>query len=107
MRSMAQTNDLTVGAGSAASTPFQKYWQAYMQQCKGQPATAVSKMAGENWKALSTEEKKQFEDEYALKKKAYQEAMAAHKKSRAGGQAGDAGENKEEDDHGKASKGGA
>ena len=83
-----------------------------MQQCKGQPATAVSKMAGEKWKALSTAEKKPFEDEYALKKKAYQEAMAAYKKkayqepmaaykkSGGGGQAGDAGEDKEEEDSG-------
>ena len=63
-------------------------------------------MAGETWKALNVAEKKPFEDEYALKKKAYQEAMAAYKKSRVGGQAGDAGENKR-DDNGKASKGGA
>lgn len=84
-----------------------KHRQAFMQQCKGQPATAVSKMAGEKWKAFSAAEKKPFEDEYALMKKAYQEAMAAYKKSRGGGQAGDAGENKEEVDDGKDSKGGA
>ena len=77
-----------------------------MQQCKGQPCTEVSKMAGEKWKACSAAEKKPFQDEYDLVKKAYQEAMAAYKKSRVGGQAGDAGENKRDDD-GKARKGGA
>ena len=92
--------------GGAFGCYLAKHRQAFMQQCKGQPATAVCKMAGEKWRAFSVAEKKPFEDEYALMKKAYQEAMAAFKKSRGGGQAGDAGENKRDDD-GKARKGGA
>ena len=84
-----------------------KHRQAFVQQCKGQPATAVSKMAGEKWKALSTAEKKPFQDEYALLKKAYQESMAAYKKSRGGSQVADAGEQKEEYDNGTSRKGGA
>ena len=75
--------------GGAFGCYLAKHRQEFMQQCKGQPATAVSKMAGEKWKALSAAEKKPFEDEYALKKKAYDEAMAAHKRSGGGSQAGD------------------
>ena len=92
--------------GGAFGCYLAKHRQEFMQKCKGQPCTEVSKMAGEKWKACSAAEKKPFQDEYDLVKKAYQEAMAAHKKSRVGGQAGDAGENKRDDD-GKARKGGA
>ena len=94
-------------AGGAYGCYLAKNRAAFTEQCKGLSVTAVSKMAGEKWQKLSTAEKKPFEDEYAVKKKAYEEALATYKKSRGGGQAGDAGENKEEDDHGKASKGGA
>ena len=93
--------------GGAYGCYLAKNRAAFTEQCKGLSVTAVTKVAGDKWQKLSTAEKKPFEDEYAVKKKAYEEALATYKKSRGGGQAGDAGENKEEDDHGKASKGGA
>merc|ERR1719409_2646231 len=49
-----------------------------MKECKGQPITAVTKLAGERWKALSAAEKKPFEDEYETKKAAYAEAMKSY-----------------------------
>ena len=42
---------------------------------KGQPITAISKLAGERWKQLGEEEKKPFEAEYAAKLEAYKVAM--------------------------------
>merc|ERR1719253_1720365 len=46
-----------------------------MKECAGQPITAVSKIAGERWKALSAADKKPFEEEYEIKKAAYVAAM--------------------------------
>ncbi|CAJ1378315.1 unnamed protein product [Effrenium voratum] len=51
---------------------------AFADQCKGQPVTAVTKLASEKWKALSEEEKKVFEEEYQTKKAAYEEAMKSY-----------------------------
>jgi len=48
---------------------------AFMKECAGQPITAVSKIAGERWKALSEADKKPFQDEYETKKVAYMAAM--------------------------------
>merc|ERR1712194_771186 len=45
---------------------------------KGQGVTGVAKMAGERWKALSAAGKKPFEEEYAKKKVAYDEAMKSY-----------------------------
>mmetsp|Transcript_92881 Transcript_92881/g.153598 ORF Transcript_92881/g.153598 Transcript_92881/m.153598 type:complete len:204 (+) Transcript_92881:119-730(+) len=39
---------------------------------------AVTKLAGDRWKAMSAKDKKVFEDEYAEKKKAYDEAMKSY-----------------------------
>ena len=85
-------------AGGAYGCYLAKNRAAFTEQCKGLSVTAVSKMAGEKWKKLSAAEKKPFEDEYAVKKKAYEEALAAYKASGSGGQAGDAEEDDEEED---------
>jgi len=51
---------------------------AFMKECAGQPITAVSKIAGERWKALSAEDKKPFDDEYQTKKAAYLKEMESY-----------------------------
>ena len=76
-------------AGGAYGCYLEENRQRFMQQCKGQPATAVSKMAGEAWKALTAEDRKPFEDMYGSKKKAYDKAKEAYKKSGGGSPAGD------------------
>lgn len=65
-------------AGGAYGCYLSKHREAFMKQCAGQPITAVSKLAGERWKLLTAEEKKPFEDDYATKKAAYQEAMKSY-----------------------------
>merc|ERR1719265_269577 len=52
-----------------------KHREALTKECEGKPVTAVTKLAGERWKALTPEEKRPFEEEYEAKKAAYQEAM--------------------------------
>ena len=76
-------------AGGAYGCYLEENRQRFMQQCKGQSATAVSKMAGEAWKALTAKDRKPFEDMYASKKKAYDKAKEAYKKSGGGSPAGD------------------
>ena len=76
-------------AGGAYGCYLEENRQRFMQQCKGQSATAVSKMAGEAWKALTAEDRKPFQDMYASKKKAYDKAKEAYKKSGGGSPAGD------------------
>ena len=76
-------------AGGAYGCYLEENRQRFMQQCKGQSATAVSKMAGEAWKALTAKDRKPFEDMYASKKKAYDKAKEAYKKSGGGSLAGD------------------
>ena len=71
-------------AGGAYGCFLNKNRAAFQQQCKGLPVTAVSKMAGEEWKTMSTVAKQPFEDEYAVKKKAYEEAMKAYRASGGG-----------------------
>jgi len=50
----------------------------FEKTCQGKPVTEISKMAGEQWKTLSAEEKKPYEDEYETKKTAYVEAMKTY-----------------------------
>ncbi|CAJ1437412.1 unnamed protein product [Effrenium voratum] len=65
-------------AGGAYGCFLAKNRSAFADQCKGQPVTAVTKLASEKWKALSEEEKKVFEEEYQTKKAAYEEAMKSY-----------------------------
>merc|ERR1711948_231315 len=53
----------------------------FMKKCAGQPITAVSKMAGEEWKKLSDAQKKPYEKKYAQVLTEYQKALAEYKKS--------------------------
>lgn len=62
-------------AGGAYGCFLNKNRPAFMKECAGQPITAVSKIAGERWKALSAADKKPFEEEYETKKAAYVAAM--------------------------------
>jgi len=50
----------------------------FEKTCQGKPVTEISKMAGEQWKTLSAEEKKPYEDEYETKKTAYVETMKTY-----------------------------
>jgi len=50
----------------------------FQKACQGKPASEISKMAGEQWKKLSAEEKKPFDDEYETKKTAYAEAKKTY-----------------------------
>ena len=70
--------------GGAYGCFLNKNRAAYQQQCKGLPVTAVSRMACEAWKTMSTAEKQPFENEYAVKKKAYEEAMRTYRASGGG-----------------------
>lgn len=65
-------------AGGGYGCYLAKHRQSMVKECAGKPITAVSKLAGERWKALSAEEKKPFESEYATKKAAYEKAMKSY-----------------------------
>merc|ERR1712113_225590 len=65
----------------------------FMKKCAGQPTTAVSMMAGEEWKKLSDAQKKPYEKKYAEVLTEYQKAWVEYKKSTP-----DAGEAEEEEE---------
>lgn len=65
-------------AGGGYGCFLNKNRAAFMKECEGKPITAVSKLAGERWKAMSAEEKKPFEDEYQTKKAAYAKEMESY-----------------------------
>jgi len=49
----------------------------FMALCKGQPITAVSKMAGDSWKKLSDKEKAPYQLKYEFAKSNFEKDMAA------------------------------
>merc|ERR1711920_941808 len=53
----------------------------FMKKCAGQPITAVTKMAGEEFKKLSDAQKKPYEAAYAKKAEEYKKALAEYKKN--------------------------
>jgi ABC-type transporter MlaC component len=69
-------------AGGAYGIFLNKNRPKFMEQTKGQPITAISKLAGEEWKKLSEKEKEPFQKEYektlAAYKKALEEYNAKH-----------------------------
>ena len=48
-------------------------------QCKGQPSSAINKLAADSWKKLSAQERKPFDEAYKVKQKEYETAMKAYK----------------------------
>jgi hypothetical protein len=49
----------------------------FTEKCKGQPVSAVTKLAGEAWKAMSDDQKKPYEEKYATAKAKYEADIAA------------------------------
>mmetsp|Transcript_20957 Transcript_20957/g.33393 ORF Transcript_20957/g.33393 Transcript_20957/m.33393 type:complete len:220 (-) Transcript_20957:176-835(-) len=49
----------------------------FAKACAGQPVTAVTKLASENWKKLSDKEKEPFQKKYELAKAKFEKDMAA------------------------------
>ena len=70
----------------------------------GSKVSAVAKVGGERWKALSAKEKKPYEDEYETKKAKYVEELKAWREAQGGDDDDDDGEDEGEDD---AAAGGA
>jgi len=49
----------------------------FAKACLGKPVTAVSKLAGENWKKLSEKDKEPYQKKYELAKAKFEKDMAA------------------------------
>jgi hypothetical protein len=62
-------------AGGAFGCYLNKMRPEFMKECQGKPITAITKLASERWKQLGEKEKEAFEQEYKVKKEAYDEAM--------------------------------
>lgn len=62
-------------AGGAFGCFLAKHRAEFMEQTKGKPITAVTKLASENWKQLSEVEKKPYEAAYTAKLETYKAAM--------------------------------
>jgi len=50
----------------------------FQKECEGKPASAVSKVAGDKWKAVAEEEKKPFREEFEKAMATYREAMKSY-----------------------------
>merc|ERR1719245_1550713 len=61
-------------AGGAFGCYLAKHRAELMEQVKGKPITALTKLASENWKQLSLVEKKPYETAYKAKMEAYKAA---------------------------------
>jgi len=62
-------------AGGAFGRFLAQHRAEFQEQTKGQPITAVTKLAGEKWKQLGEEERRPFEAEFVAAMKAYRAAM--------------------------------
>lgn len=49
----------------------------FAKACQGKPVTAVTKLAGENWKKLSEKEREPYQKKYELAKAKFEQDMAA------------------------------
>merc|ERR1712228_884442 len=65
-------------AGGAFGCFLNKMRPEFQKECEGKPITAITKLASERWKQLGEKEKAVFEDEYKVKKEAYDEAMKTY-----------------------------
>jgi hypothetical protein len=69
-------------AGGAYGIFLAQNRAAFTEQCKGQRATAVTKLAGDKWKALSEKEKEPFQKEYEKAMDTYKKAKEAYDASK-------------------------
>jgi len=65
-------------AGGAFGCFLDANRQAFIKETKGQPITAVTKLASVRWKTMSDKAKAPFEQAYQKKKAAYEEAMKSY-----------------------------
>jgi len=65
-------------AGGGYACYLNKNRQAFIKECPGQAVTAVSKLAGSRWAALSADAKKPFLDEFVAKQVAYKKAIETY-----------------------------
>ena len=65
-------------AGGAFGCFLSKNRAAFTEECKGQPVTAITKLASDRWKALGEDEKKIYQADYEAKKAEYEEAMKSY-----------------------------
>mmetsp|Transcript_147681 Transcript_147681/g.383983 ORF Transcript_147681/g.383983 Transcript_147681/m.383983 type:complete len:203 (-) Transcript_147681:156-764(-) len=89
--------------------PQNSYWlwladnrESIAKEAGSSKGSAVGKLAGEKWKAMSAAQKKPFEEEAAKRKAAYEKAMEEFKT--AGGQPGKRRQEKQEAKNAKAGK---
>jgi len=64
-------------AGGAFGVFSNEKRQEFMKLCQGQAVTAVSKLAGENWKKLSDKERVPYQTKYEAAKATFEKDMAA------------------------------
>lgn len=65
-------------AGGAFGCFLAKNRAAFTEEVKGQPVTAITKLASDRWKKLGEDEKKVFQEEYEKKKAEYEEAKKSY-----------------------------
>ena len=65
-------------AGGAFGCFLAKNRATFTEECKGQPVTAITKMASDRWKKLSEEDKKVYQEDYEAKRAEYEEAMKSY-----------------------------
>lgn len=65
-------------AGGGFGCYVAKHRPELAKECAGQPITAVTKLAGSRWSALSAEDKKPFQEEFLVKQAAYKKAMETY-----------------------------
>jgi len=68
-------------AGGAYGVFLAEKRPEFMKACEGQPVSAVTKLAGEKWRALSDAAKKPYQDKYLKKQEEYNAALAEYKKN--------------------------
>ena len=65
-------------AGGAFGCFLAKNRAAFTEEVKGQPVTAITKLASEKWKSLNEDDKKVYQEEYEAKKAEYEEAKRSY-----------------------------
>merc|ERR1712224_644010 len=68
-------------AGGAYGVFLAEKRPEFMKACEGQPVSAVTKLAGEKWRALFDAAKKPYQDKFLKKQEEYKAALAEYKKN--------------------------